>query len=644
MPKILTNSRDNFISIYGLVDRHESWLDQSLTVDSSPTFTNLTLTGDAQINGNLNVTGNTTILGTDILLIKDNIIEINTPEEGSGVSLGVAGIQIERGSFVDYQIVFRESDDSVVIGEIGNLQVLATRQDNPLSDGVMVYNSLEKRLDSVDDITIPITLSSNETSTTPTSGSLRTAGGIGIYNTTDASSITNGGTFTTSGGASIGKKLFVGNTSDFLNNIIVSSSDYNGSNIENHGVLVGGNTFTDDITSSSGTAISNNLVNLKRTTLGASNTSVTTTDSSTLYIEGEPIQGTNQTLTNTYSLLVGSGKTKFQGDVDITNDLLVYGDFTVKGISTTVNSTVVSIQDNAFVVNSLPSSLSDGGVLVKRYQMPDNSGIQGEVIKDSVDQSSTFDPGSSIPDILVLNNTSSSTNNFYRGWWIKITSGSGINQVRRIKSYDGATKTATIYSTSDNTDNFLDGLDLTVAPNAGDSYNLYSGTYSGVFYDDTNDEWALGKIPYDTGAGTFPLVDYQDLHVKTLTASGITGFISSPTFSATNLINIGSILLENISMISTEPDRTYSGCLRIEPFLGLFDTSFEFPLPDVSTNWSNPYDISVVFNGYYNFTNFYSIENIVGYAVPGTTRMKLKFTSNDTSQHIIQFIVRYKIV
>jgi hypothetical protein len=47
-------------------------------------------------------------------------------------------------------------------------------------------------------------------STSSITGVLRLSGGLGISNTTDATSILNGGTITTAGGASIGKQLFVG--------------------------------------------------------------------------------------------------------------------------------------------------------------------------------------------------------------------------------------------------------------------------------------------------------------------------------------------------------------------------------------------------------------------------------------------------
>ncbi len=87
--------------------------------------------------------------------------------------------------------------------------------------------------------------------------------------------------------------------------------------------------------------------------------------------------------------------------------------------------------------------------------------------------SSTFQAGSSTPGTLILNATESTDDDFYNEWNIEITSGVGDdNQIRRIKDYVGATRTATIYVTADNVGGFTAGLDLVAAPAPGDSYTL----------------------------------------------------------------------------------------------------------------------------------------------------------------------------
>ncbi len=179
-PKPIVNNKITYPNIYGRIIQFDEWLNQGVRNDDSPTFNNLQLTGDATIEGDLFVQGNMTILDTEVVEFADNIFLINRNETGSGVTLNLAGIEIERGTATNYQIVFRESDDTVRIGEIGNLQALATREDVPLPDGIMTWNSVANRLDSVNTIVLPISFTSTENSTSATTGAIKIAGGVGI--------------------------------------------------------------------------------------------------------------------------------------------------------------------------------------------------------------------------------------------------------------------------------------------------------------------------------------------------------------------------------------------------------------------------------------------------------------------------------
>ena len=62
--------------------------------------------GQVYMTGNLVVKGTTTQVDATDLNLKDNIIQVNSGEQGAGVTLGTAGIQVDRGSLVDTQIVF----------------------------------------------------------------------------------------------------------------------------------------------------------------------------------------------------------------------------------------------------------------------------------------------------------------------------------------------------------------------------------------------------------------------------------------------------------------------------------------------------------------------------------------------------------
>lgn len=74
-------------------------------------------------------------------------------------------------------------------------------------------------------------------------------------------------------------------------------------------------TFTDSNTAAAGTAALWTGFSIRTPTLAASALNVTTTDAATLYIEGPPTAGTNETLTIPSALLVASGATTLRGSL-----------------------------------------------------------------------------------------------------------------------------------------------------------------------------------------------------------------------------------------------------------------------------------------------------------------------------------------
>ena len=74
-------------------------------------------------------------------------------------------------------------------------------------------------------------------------------------------------------------------------------------------------TITDNNTSGSGTAALYTHVRFEAPTLAASNSSVTTTTASTVYISGAPSAGTNQTVSNGLALFVDAGNVRFDGNI-----------------------------------------------------------------------------------------------------------------------------------------------------------------------------------------------------------------------------------------------------------------------------------------------------------------------------------------
>lgn len=82
---------------------------------------------DITIHGNVTQEGQSFITEAETVEIKDNILLINKGEVGAGVTAGLAGIEVDRGTSPNFQFVFDESDDYFKAGEIGDLQILLLR-------------------------------------------------------------------------------------------------------------------------------------------------------------------------------------------------------------------------------------------------------------------------------------------------------------------------------------------------------------------------------------------------------------------------------------------------------------------------------------------------------------------------------------
>lgn len=172
MPKAVVNSKIDYANVFGRVNIHDIWLNQSVTNFSSPTFANIHLTGDVFAEGNLYVEGNTSIFNTNVFESEDNILLINSRETGSGVTLNQAGLEIERGSLENYRIVWNETNGRLQAGPISNLNSIALLSGNLLDGGVMIYDSSNGLIESRDHIDIPIRFTNTTTSTSNTVGAV----------------------------------------------------------------------------------------------------------------------------------------------------------------------------------------------------------------------------------------------------------------------------------------------------------------------------------------------------------------------------------------------------------------------------------------------------------------------------------------
>lgn len=275
-------------------------------------------------------------------------------------------------------------------------------------------------------------------------------------------------------------------------------------------VSVTGNTNSKVIISSTGT--SNEAIKLE-TTNGTGGVSVSS--AGRVQIESaDPNTGVNiATTTNGIPVKIGTSN----------STTTIMGDLNVKGVTTTINSVVTTVDDNIIVVNNAPSGTSDGGLAIKRYQHANDSSA-GDVVADTPDDSGTVLNGSNTLTTIHLDQ-SGKTADYYSGWWVKIYSGTGSGQVRRIKTFDENTQIATIYSSADqtgllNNPSPVEGMNFTTIPDNTSQYHLYPCHYVMTIWDESNDEFAFicsNQSPSDVVNPSH----YSNLHLNNLIANDI---------------------------------------------------------------------------------------------------------------------------
>jgi hypothetical protein len=153
-------------------------IENQLTSGFVTTTTNQTVSGnksfvnDITISGDLTVFGTTTSLSAVDLEISDNTILLNSGETGAGVTLGTAGIEIDRGTESNVTLRWNETTDTWQI----------------TFDGVTYYDILtELDLSTTDLSTLSAAIDQNSTDITNISGVVGTlSGGNYIVGTTVA--------------------------------------------------------------------------------------------------------------------------------------------------------------------------------------------------------------------------------------------------------------------------------------------------------------------------------------------------------------------------------------------------------------------------------------------------------------------------
>lgn len=131
-------------------------------------------TGDLTVQGDLFVNGTQTIVDTASLAVTDNEVVVNNGEAGAGVTAGIAGIRVDRGSLPDARLIFDDSTDQWKIGiegSLSNIEVtghlhdtryLRTAADSePTTDNAIDLGASDKRFANIHAVTFNGALNGN---------------------------------------------------------------------------------------------------------------------------------------------------------------------------------------------------------------------------------------------------------------------------------------------------------------------------------------------------------------------------------------------------------------------------------------------------------------------------------------------------
>ncbi|NBU33717.1 hypothetical protein EB118_05385 [bacterium] len=398
-----------------------------------------------------------------------------------------------------------------------------------------------------------LTLTSTDQAVNSTSGSLVTFGGITVMSTASAQSVTNGGGLLVLGGASIVKNVIVGEsfTSDSVNTgdlTVDRSFGYNGNGLMDYITQSGwnylgtlqANEFTEFVLTGNmaqmgflfavdnagmfkpmvtkrGTVASCTVVVyaylqsyyvfVRTTDVTALHVQVKRGESFTVTYEGNGVNpnGTESGYTGGYTVVYNSSNTDVFTTVTV-GSTFIHGDL--------ASSSPIT----KFGVGSTDTK----ALLLSKSQVSNDMGT-GEIAGDTMNAIVSFVLPAQLAvgsSQVKLPNTASSTDSFYREYWIRAG-----NQVRQIVGYTGSQRVVQV------------DIPFTVQPAELDTVYLFNGSYTGLY--PNGDVYKIARV--DVVDGTIGVVRLCDLSISSafiqsdLTATGgITVLSTRDTTSLTS--------------------------------------------------------------------------------------------------------------
>lgn len=237
-----------------------------------------------------------------------------------------------------------------------------------------------------------------------------------------------------------------------------------------------------------------------------------------------------------------------------TGNAIIDGNLTVNGVTTTVNSSTLTVEDNIIVANAGPTGqLQDAGFVVRRVP---SYIVAGDTPKQSGTASAS---GTTTTVTLQAANGHGTTLNYYQGWIIKF--GGDITGTAIVTSSTAADPPTLTFDTA------ASGTTTTST-----TYQLFNKQYTGWIYDEATDYYTLYGFPREDlqadistigSGGNGNLADFISLKTLDISSAGnisATGSVSAGTsMSAGTTITATGNISSTTGNISTTVGNITSG-------------------------------------------------------------------------------------
>jgi len=109
-------------------------------------FASPSIVFDTGVNGTISFIGKNQLIEGDTVRLGDNIIELNKNQTGVPAAGLFSGMEINRGTEIKAQFLFRENDDTWINGLVGSLKAIANREDNSaiINNGIPSWDNVDK--------------------------------------------------------------------------------------------------------------------------------------------------------------------------------------------------------------------------------------------------------------------------------------------------------------------------------------------------------------------------------------------------------------------------------------------------------------------------------------------------------------------